>query len=1357
MPDITVNVRVVGAAQAAEQLSQVGTAANTAGSRSATASGGVGKLGSTISGAAIGAFSLVNGLTGIQDTMDGVERSDNSAAIASRRYELALKQRDAVQAKMTKATQETTKIEQTNNGEMKISTQRILDYNAATGMATIQTTTANGEIQKETKSMAGQLPTARDLALADENVATRKKSMELAIKEATKAHEREGIAIGANVLQMGFGAAAMVPFVKSLFGVGQSSETAATGIGAAATETGKAGSAFSGVGGTLLKIAAPLGAAAIAYYVLKNNVGGARDALNSFGEKLGNAVPAIKPVLNIIKDIGQAIGIEAGPGLQNLQKDFSNIATAVSPFVNALKNGLAQASGSFQTFLSQIGKGDISGAFHTLIQSASTLGSQIVGAIKSVNWSAVWQGLQDAFFSSVNWIKTTASALGSAVSGIVKGWNWGDAWKSLQDAFWSSVKFLNNVQLSVTAGIKWIIGNVINPGLAELQKHLPTWPQVTQSVGVIIDWFVKNAINPAISLLTPWLPTWKDITSRAGLIIDFFISVVNNPLQAVLEARAPKYAPITVPVSTVVKATLEKVVLPSIDIVLSSLVNGITTAIRNAPSAATAIGKAISSWVFAQIPGTITVDASGKKVVSTGLTYEGVLADLSSFGAWVAAHLPSSVTALKTLTLTVQNIDWSGMQGALDDAAQSIGVFFTNAIIAKINSIPILGQALNIKPLQYPVEIKADKLKQDLKSIDEELSHTTDQKRIIQLQADKTNAYNALRGLQDQLHQIPGHVNTAFEANTAGGIQKISGYQQAIVAIPSGKSSYLNVDDVTALPKIAGFSNAVSGVPDNKNTTLNADDKPGNISLNTWLQNLANGVPKEILTKLAADASSGKQTAEGYNHELHTLVPGTVPSKLLLDSNDATQKLGDFNHHLGVAAPPTATTKLQADTSQPQSALPGYHQSLTTNAPTDWKTSFVADTQTAQQGIIGYGGDIQQKVPTSKTTNILLNTATAVADLSNFIRSSLLSIPPYVPVVIVTNAQEQIPLITNFVNTGLGMIPRSVVIAISADISGVTSSTHAVNNLINTIPKTATTTFKFDDSQALGEISRLKSALSGLMTMGGGGVITLHAALGGTFIMKANSAISSAIAAMRAAAAAQSRGGSSGSPPLSGYQSGGSGSPPISGYQSGGGASPPISGSGGGGSSYPYQGYPITADGSDLSTRGPYIIAGHNATYNQTTGVFEERNTGRALAHAAQGGSFIVSSPTMFGNLMVGEGHKPELLTYIPFQNGSGGILDVQPLTGPNRPRGSGGFNHMKDGGFANLQNIGNSIGSSSSSSSSISHLLATIEKLVSTIQKNEARSTIRDKAINANLYVDGQRMARNVQKYLGQSSYGDR
>ena len=116
MPDITVNIRVVGADETIGKIRSVGTAAADAGRSSKAAGSGLLSFAGRAAGAATGAMSLTNGLFGVQDAFDEVAKSDLTLARAHTKTERAQRALQKAQEDMNKETQDSTKVITDNNG-----------------------------------------------------------------------------------------------------------------------------------------------------------------------------------------------------------------------------------------------------------------------------------------------------------------------------------------------------------------------------------------------------------------------------------------------------------------------------------------------------------------------------------------------------------------------------------------------------------------------------------------------------------------------------------------------------------------------------------------------------------------------------------------------------------------------------------------------------------------------------------------------------------------------------------------------------------------------------------------------------------------------------------------------------------------------------------------------------------------------------------------------------------------------------------------------------------------------------------------------------------------------------------------
>lgn len=612
MPELVINLRVAGASQIASQISpagtavqqlgqkaggavgplnNIGTAAQNAGTKAATAGGKFAGMGQRIAGVVGGIGLLAGGLFGLDNAFDAVEKADYRAGRAS------------------KTSKEAT--------EKRVKAEQELAEAMGGGLTVMRN--SNGEVHVQVKSTEDLAKLKDNLADATEAEALAIENEKIKVEEATEAHSQLFTQIMPNVAMMAAGASNMVAFGRGAGGVATGATQAASGLGAMS----KSGS---GIPMMLAKIALPIGAAVGAFFLLKNNVGGSRDALNAFGEAVGKAVPALKPVLNIFKGIGEALGIQAGPGISRIMDNFNLLKQQLTPFANTVKQKLGEAGESFKTFLGQLSQGDISGAFGTLKASAMALGGDIMGAIKSVNWAQVWQGLQDAFKSSIDWIRTTASNIGSAIAATVKNWNWGDAWKSLQDAFNSSIKFLVDNVGPILTGVGSAISNAIGPIIVTIGK----WINSVDWVGV--GKWITDHITGVVAAITAWVNK-VDWTGVGKWITDHITGVA---------------ATITAWFNSVDWAGVGKWITDHITGVIAT----ITAWVNKVDWAG------VSKWITDHITGIVATIAAWANSV-----------DWPGVGKWITNQITGVVA---TITAWANQVDWAGTGKWISDQIKGV-------------------------------------------------------------------------------------------------------------------------------------------------------------------------------------------------------------------------------------------------------------------------------------------------------------------------------------------------------------------------------------------------------------------------------------------------------------------------------------------------------------------------------------------------------------------------------------------------------------------------------------------------------------------------------------------------------------
>ncbi len=240
MPDITVNVRVVGADQAAGDLNKVGTAAQTAGRSSKAAGSDFFSVGGRLAGAAVGAMALTNGLFGVQDAFDEVSKSDLNLARAHRRTEIADRALQKAQADMNNVMKDTTKTIRDNNGAVGTQTEHILSYNAATDEAIVQTRTSNGELKISTKNIKSNSQEYQNLQIALDGSRNAHENEAIQARENTQVHQRLGASVAQSGVQIGLGGLAIAGAVVPLVKMAVAGRAAAAAASAAATSVAAA-------------------------------------------------------------------------------------------------------------------------------------------------------------------------------------------------------------------------------------------------------------------------------------------------------------------------------------------------------------------------------------------------------------------------------------------------------------------------------------------------------------------------------------------------------------------------------------------------------------------------------------------------------------------------------------------------------------------------------------------------------------------------------------------------------------------------------------------------------------------------------------------------------------------------------------------------------------------------------------------------------------------------------------------------------------------------------------------------------------------------------------------------------------
>ena len=154
-----------------------------------------------------------------------------------------------------------------------------------------------------------------------------------------------------------------------------------------------------------------LAALAIVLVLVATNAFGFRDKLNAVGKAIGDAVPALQPLLLGLKMIGEALGLTGNDAkttakdmqtaMQNMDTATHGLATAVTTDVSKIQAdlnsiSLDMATHNYQKGLTDIGK---------LLQDYGNTYDDIWASIDAVAFAAL-----SAFFTNVGGLITTGAA-----------------------------------------------------------------------------------------------------------------------------------------------------------------------------------------------------------------------------------------------------------------------------------------------------------------------------------------------------------------------------------------------------------------------------------------------------------------------------------------------------------------------------------------------------------------------------------------------------------------------------------------------------------------------------------------------------------------------------------------------------------------------------------------------------------------------------------------------------------------------------------------------------------------------------------------------------------------------------------
>ncbi len=251
------------------------------------------------------------------------------------------------------------------------------------------------------------------------------------------------------------------------------------------------------------------------FLAIKTNFLGFRDAVTGFGKNLGDQIPALRPFLNILQEIGELLGLlpakkgtKAGGGLN---KAIADLKAQFGPIIDFFKRVIDDVmKGDWSKVFQRI-SGAAAIAWQALKKAFPLLGDveSLVNKIMNGNWKGVFLQIWKAAVDVWNTIKTAVPFLGdieafitalaahkwdAVFAAVMKGWQdsglptliekiFGVNWKSGLDAkiqqwigqfglFANSIKgqdwkgaFGAITQASKDSGFQALMDNLIKPSV----------------------------------------------------------------------------------------------------------------------------------------------------------------------------------------------------------------------------------------------------------------------------------------------------------------------------------------------------------------------------------------------------------------------------------------------------------------------------------------------------------------------------------------------------------------------------------------------------------------------------------------------------------------------------------------------------------------------------------------------------------------------------------------------------------------------------------------------------------------------------------------------------------------------------
>ncbi len=523
--------------------------------------------------------------------------------------------------------------------------------------------------------------------------------------------------------------------------------------------TGRAGGAAQGME-TLAKsgrsawlslglIGIVIGAGLLLYEALKNNWFGITDAFTNAGVAIGNALPFLRPLLTLIRDIGGAMGI-GGPKADKWKKDlgkaWGDVIQQGQNLWKAMQDIFGKMWNASKTAIDQIGHGDWKGAFKTMGDAISgifttyvkptvdkispafsnafkqLMSGNVMGAIMNIGL-----GIQDIYYHyAAPMLNKLSPAFTTAFQKLAKGDIMG-ALTSLGQAIsdvWNNharpmlEKLDPAFKTAFTAlGKGDIIGGLVNLGKAISDLYIkyaaPTLTKIASEFSKIFDQIAKYVAIAGANIGKALVGALVAAGAAIGkAVTDWWKNNIETALNKFITNAGPHGQKLGAAIATGIETAVSgffswltsifapKIGTSSATTTLSegkkvggSILQGIETALSRF---ATWIGPAFAEF-FKHV--LVPLATAG------GLLAEGILwaieKVLGDFGTWIIQKGPGwisgAATVIAAAATTLGGQIWTGIKNGLGYIAQNLTTILNKALDDAANNIGKAAGDIGIK------------------------------------------------------------------------------------------------------------------------------------------------------------------------------------------------------------------------------------------------------------------------------------------------------------------------------------------------------------------------------------------------------------------------------------------------------------------------------------------------------------------------------------------------------------------------------------------------------------------------------------------------------------------------------------